>query len=205
VVSARNDASPDGRRSAPDATQARVSRHNEGMVTGLEQYHFERAGYFVRRGLLLGQALTAWTAAARALGPGQEAGQASLPAAEALSLLDELLERHAGPTEVHLLAAGSPPHWRRGSPDEAIARIALADDEGLCVLGGAHEGPLPPGVEAALGHDPGCDLEGQVRVRLRAGDAIFRLGSLPVRDEGAPLSIEFRARREDAAARGCAP
>lgn len=176
------------------------------MLSGQEQYYWERAGYFVRRRALSADALAreiTTEAQGRALRVMAAAGVRET----ARALLGEVVA--VAPADGLTAGAG----WRRGlepptdltataemawlarQPEQLWARVALEADETLRVLPGAHAELLPDAVRAAIADDPAGELEGAVRVRLAPGDAVFLSPRLLYRLEGprpSPATVELR-------------
>jgi len=144
------------------------------MLTGIEQYHWEKAGYFIRRSLFDANAIRSWD-------PSDELVLESVGA-----LIADLL---GGPCDLVEAAADSHPSasWRRAEggaysagsatlarqPEGVVVRIAVAPDEGLQVLPGSHVSPLSTAEMKQLGEDPAAGLSGGIRIRLAAGDTLF--------------------------------
>lgn len=179
-------------------------------LTGLEQYLFERAGYFVRRGLVTP---TASAAIADRAARGNRAGALDLLAeTPILDIVTALLDGvpwldgtapQAGPGQrvwfrgcsLPLLA---PPHVLARHLLRANVRVATVSDSALQLFGGTHSEPLTPDVAATLSADPSADLDGAVRLRLSVGDVAFLLPCLLHRQVGGTpetvLTLSFSSR-----------
>lgn len=180
------------------------------MLTGLEQYSLERAGYFIRRAAVSPDLLEDALAVSR-LNRGSAASNESVDAADSGAFL--ALAGAIEPTVRDILGTrvseaaltlsrseARPADWRRalgrlsGSPADQTAalaargervevRIPLEDDDSLVVLPGTHTSP--PDQQDAAALECGGAAPGQVRIRLRAGDALFWNPNLFHRYEGA--------------------
>jgi hypothetical protein len=173
------------------------------MLTGLEQYYWEKAGYFIRRQALSPDEVSSCLQAVSQL-PAQNriTPVETLPPAcleaiahpTVLGIIQDALGPDTRFYQAAILAHSGekalPGAWTRdmlpeGNPLQAqdavllrhqdclTVRIALDSDESLHVAPGSHVSPLPPEQEAAFTADPHSDLEGTVCMRLAPGDALF--------------------------------
>jgi hypothetical protein len=175
-------------------------------LTGLEQYSWERAGYFIRRSAIDANVISAAFklcdgSAEELPEEGERPGTECVEACGAIAA-DTVIQTIAGDLlqHPHLIstflcrAPGSPSEWGRGAPvdlslpppeqaailhalpTELLVRVALGVDHTMFVLPGSHWAPVSPDQAAEMSSDPHCKLIGAVRIRLDPGDALF-LGS----------------------------
>jgi hypothetical protein len=141
------------------------------MLTGLEQYSLERAGYFIRRNAVPLVVLTA--------GAPDDMLNCVLPTVrEALS---GSLRCYRGSAAAPTWSRGYGVSWDQPTGEQFAAlartaehlqvRIDTAADESLVLLPGTHA--APPSPEDAAAMVAGSDPPGMVRVRLSPGDALF--------------------------------
>lgn len=160
------------------------------MVTGQEQYYWERAGYFIRRQLLDDEGLVAWRQFVSDVRVG-ESGRVKEP--KSIAVVRELVQNLLGPEMLTANRTDVPlgPQWTRGNvrgvplPLTAshgeLARshkcvtvcIALDRDETLRIVPGSHFETLPPENAAALGRPPTGSIMGEITARLCKGDAVL--------------------------------
>ena len=170
------------------------------MVTGIEQYHFERAGYFVRRGLLSAERLEAFRRAPTAS-----------PPEEIVALAADLLGARGHPIAAEWATAPAARVWRReagppvDSPAEAQVaelarcplvvevRLALDEDGGLLVVPGSHAPDTPEAVLRATAGAVDAVVPEAVHIRIAAGDCLLMSGAL-LRTEEAPEAPVARMR-----------
>lgn len=144
------------------------------MLTGLEQYSLERAGYFIRRAAVPN-------------------GDVCEGLAGILNHVAETVESALGhgPIAIYHGCDDGQLGWHRGfdigwdlPPVEQIGvlartmehlqvRTAVMPDESLALLPGTHSAPPAPEDLEQLRLDPTADTPGMVRVRLAPGDALF--------------------------------
>jgi hypothetical protein len=143
------------------------------MLTGLEQYSLERAGYFIRRAALTPDS------------PRGVVGLLELLLPTVQSVLGQ------GPITPYGGSGAEPGRWTRGysipwdlPPAEQIAalarttehlqvRAAASPDESLALLPGTHAAPPALGDLTQLVRRPTGDTPGMVQVRLAPGDTLF--------------------------------
>lgn len=165
------------RRGILDATR------RSPMLTGLEQYSLERAGYFIRRGFA-----PADLDLPRSHDPAQLERLVDFVTPIAIDVVGPNA-RFVG-AEVEYGEADYA-EWRRGygilwnseygeqmsllarTHAHLQVRIALKEDESLLLLPGTHASPPVEEDRAALVIGDSADTPGQVRVRLGAGDTLF--------------------------------
>lgn len=162
----------------------------ETGITGLEQYSLERAGYFVRRGIL---DRIAWAEVTPETAP-------RLP--EIASIMDDLGRNARLHTCLFLASATrQPTTWKRDfdvdpyqpSADQLARlhcqsggywiRLALSADSSLVVIPGSHADPCP-----ADRADNSAMAEDAVRLRLDLGDAVILSSGLLRREDPQPDS-----------------
>lgn len=186
------------------------------MVTGIEQYFLERAGYFVRRNVLTAETRTAARSAAERIAARTEdmpeRRQMLLhPKAREPIFVDLLtdsalllpVESAVGPVVRYQAAAlvteqtvimwqrGTGPAWDAAETvqiarlarcqENLTCRVALCDEAALLLLPGTHTAPPDAAQRVALS-EGNAMVEGAVRVRLEAGDAVFYNAALVQRD-----------------------
>jgi len=153
------------------------------MVTGMEQYHFERAGYFVRRALVVAGG-----------------GDGSTPPSEVVALAGDVLgqpirELHPEQDAVDLIwrrATGPPADAAHDQQEAALARcthvvevrLALSPVD-VYVLPGTHVAPLSRETLHALARTAVDQVAEAVRVRLAAGDCLVMSAALLRADDEA--------------------
>jgi hypothetical protein len=148
------------------------------MLTGLEQYSLERAGFFVRRAAIAPDLLRDLS--------GEDAAAAVLRSLSPTvrNTLGQSIRTYLGcRTEESRWTRGYPIPWDMPLAEQmaALARtmehlqicVALSPDESLAVLPGTHSAPPANEDLAHLTVDPAADTSGMVRVRLAPGDALF--------------------------------
>ena len=141
------------------------------MLTGLEQYSLERAGYFIRRAAISDDVLVA--------GEIVRILEAVLPTMR--SALSGPLRYYRGTVVGQVWSRGFPIPWDvpvgeqlsalARTAEHLQARIDTAADESLVLLPGTHAAAPSPEDAAALAANR--DPPGMVRVRLCPGDALF--------------------------------
>jgi hypothetical protein len=170
------------------------------VVTGLEQYSWERAGYFVRRETAPAEALAA------CLRENNRRGILRLLSESgALATAADLLGPDARVIAFSLLPPETTAWWHRSlPPDEdpftagagtlaaahACVEICfpLGRDEARQVLPGTHVQPLPHDIAERL--RTGENVEGSVTLRLAPGDVLFHSATLVNRKQsGAPAEV----------------
>jgi hypothetical protein len=172
-----------------------------GMLTGIEQYHWERAGYFIRRSYLNDDMVLELR--------GKQNSAYDMLRDFAKPLIDDLigeLNEGVGQQDGVMRA------WKRaatgisysedhsglaGQPEGVVLRLALVQDEAMQVMPGSHATPLAAYEVSQLKDNPAADVPGAVRVRLAPGDALFYHATLLAKhdtDENA-LEIQFRKQR----------
>jgi hypothetical protein len=164
------------------------------VLTGLEQYAWERAGYFIRRALLPAATVERLLAMSRAT-IDDDLRSTLLPALLAEPSVAPLLVDLMGPsiglasarllerprehrfgraTRVRLDAPAIEQQMRlAGDALSLTLSVALAPSEWLYVLPGTHtQAPTAEQAEKLLAGE--ADVPGQVRIRLMPGDALLR-------------------------------
>jgi hypothetical protein len=173
------------------------------MLTGLEQYYWEKAGYFIRRQALSPEEVSSCLKSLKRLSRERRTFSIeTLPAhcllamgnPTVLGIIKDLLEPgrrfHHAALQANVGEERIPGTWTRdmlpeGNPLQAqdavlqrhqgclTIRLAFSLDESLHVVPGSYVSPLPPEQIATLTADPHSDLEGAVCMRLAPGDALF--------------------------------
>ena len=165
------------------------------MLTGQEQYYWERAGYFIRREMLNTDGVRAWQ---RFVADIHEKGDGRIEEPQAVGDIRELVQEVLGPQWLTSNRRRDPiaQAWSRGivrgnqlpvnsTPGE-LARthkcvtvcVACDADESLLVVPGSHAEALDREQLTALEENPLVVISGQVSVRLTAGDALLFCPSL---------------------------
>jgi hypothetical protein len=155
------------------------------MLTGLEQYSLERAGYFIRRAFIAPNVL-----------PDSIGHPAVTQAESPRKLVDLLLPTvqsalGQGPITPYTGSNAGEAGWTRGYPiswdlppveqigalartmEHLQVRAAVSRDESLALLPGTHAAPPSAEDAAQLRANPTADMPGMVRVRLAPGDTLF--------------------------------